>query len=450
MGADKTTRRLKVGKELTPMDGILTQLEENVNKLFDDDYLETLARETGFMKRKKKINPKDFLVGFISTHLQVDNASLTDLSMAISNHDYSVTKQSLRKKFTLSGERFFRRVLTKLIRNHQQLATKKLSRFPFINEIKVPDSTEIRLNTELEEVFPHVRKQGAAVKLQATINALSQSLERAEIRPSNETDHGYIEHIKCLQKGDLWIGDLGYFRIETFKEIQARNAYYLSRYHVCSYVYDANTQKQLDLEKVLRKTRKDTIELPVLLSKKKLPCRCIAIRLNESAYKNRLKIIDEKDRKNGQGYKHRRGELARWTIFITNLPSEVTDTNDFMNLYAMRWQVELFFKMMKQFMEIRRPNSTNRYRAMISIYSSLISIALLCSVVMTITDQEISLYKAAKIFLFDICGFFNSIIGKDRGVIGKLREKIMRYAKKESRKNRPCSMYKLENGTVYA
>ena len=63
--------------------------------------------------------------------------------------------------------------------------------------------------------------------MQATINALSQSLERAEIRPSNETDHGYIEHIKCLQKGDLWIGDLGYFRIETFKEIQARNAYYL-------------------------------------------------------------------------------------------------------------------------------------------------------------------------------------------------------------------------------
>ena len=68
MGADKTTRRLKVGKELTPMDEILTQLEENVNKVFDDDYLEMLARETGFMKRKKKINPKDFLVGFISTH----------------------------------------------------------------------------------------------------------------------------------------------------------------------------------------------------------------------------------------------------------------------------------------------------------------------------------------------------------------------------------------------
>ena len=107
-----------------------------------------------------------------------------------------------------------------------------------------------------------------------------------------------------------------------------------------------------------------------------------------------------------------------------------------MNLYAMRWQIELFFKMMRQLMKIRRRNNTNRYRAMMSIYASLIAITLLCSAVMMITDREISIYKAAKIFLVGICDFCDAMMKNDRKKMTRLRETIYRHAKRESRKNR--------------
>lgn len=40
---------------------IFTQVMEKVNRLFDERYLEELGRKTGFIKRKRKISPQQFL-----------------------------------------------------------------------------------------------------------------------------------------------------------------------------------------------------------------------------------------------------------------------------------------------------------------------------------------------------------------------------------------------------
>lgn len=426
------------------MESMLSQLEAEVNNLFSDQYLDLLAKETGFIKRKRKISAKSFLMSFLTSYLQTENNSLTDITQTLTNCDTVVTKQSISKKFNALGERFLRRVLTTSVRRLTDLSNTKLSRYPCINALKTPDSSEIKLNKALEDIYPHVRKQGAAVKLQATINTLSQHVERLEIRPSNETDHGYIEHLKCINPGDLWVGDLGYFRIDSFKKIEASGAFYLSRYRTDTHLYDQASGDRIDLIKLLKETNTNKIELPILLSKQKIPCRCIGLRLTKPAYKKRLKIIAEKDRKHGKKYKYKRNELAYWTIFITNLPPTIRSANDFMTLYAMRWQIELFFKVTKQVMKIRRPNVKNRYRAMMSIYSSLIAVTLLCAVVMTITNREISLYKAAKTFLLGICDFFSSVMNNDQKKMGKLRDKIYRFSQKESRKNRLSTRGQLE------
>src|ERR1700733_12264171 len=98
------------------------------------------------------------------------------------------------------------------------------------------------------------------------------------------------------------------------------------------------------------------------------------------------------------------------------------------------WDIELLFKLMKTFLHLRKVEQTNYYRAMISIYSSLIALILLIGITMTIHDQEISLYKACKIFIKHIEWFFEYPDDQKIRLIFRLREKICQFAGKEARK----------------
>ena len=54
------------------------------------------------------------------------------------------------------------------------------------------------------------------------------------------------------------------------------------------------------------------------------------------------------------GYKSskRNQELLNWSIFITNISSEILSFPDVFRLYKLRWQIELLFKLYKSQVEI--------------------------------------------------------------------------------------------------
>jgi len=125
------------------------------------------------------------------------------------------------------------------------------------------------------------------------------------------------------------------------------------------------------------------------------------------------------------------------------LPSSV-EAEVLLRLYSLRWKIELLFKMMKTFLNLRKVDDVNPDRASVSLYVSLISMTLLSFVTATIVDKEISLYKTSKAFIKNIRQFFDFINNKKKCAVSWLSEILGKIALKESRKNRPSTKRLLE------
>jgi len=192
---------------------------------------------------------------------------------------------------------------------------------------------------------------------------------------------------------------------------------------------------------MLRKTKEDSVEMSVYLGKSKVPCRCIALRLTENNYQKRLQHITKENRRSSK-CNRKIDLLDRWSIFITNLPPSLTG-DKLQQLYSLRWQIELLFKMMKTFLRLRKIEHTNQYSSQISLYISLIAQVLICMISMSIVDKEISLYKAGKIFVRNVREFINRMRNCNQSAIKWLRSILSKFALKESRPNRLSTRAKL-------
>ena len=418
---------------------MVTQVMDKINDVFNDDYLNSLADETGFIRRKRKIMPRKFLENIVMATLAHPQSSLEDLAADFENEKESVTKQALHKKFNSNTLEFIQAVLESLLK--EVLTTDKFSlkAMPCVNRLIVGDSSKVSLKQSLHTEFPGLRNQGAALKIQSIMSLLDNQIKSLEITPATEPDQSYRKHWRFIQENDLWIGDLGYFALETFQHIIEKKAYFLSRYFRRTRLFKTSDSHALELRTLLKEASEDVVTIEVILGTKDIRCHCVAIRLNEKDYWQRVKRLQEKRRKDKRMKTEEEDNvLDRWSILVTNLPLP-EDKNILWNLYILRWQIELLFKTMKSFLNLRKIEQGNRFRSMVSVYSSLIAVVLLTLITMTITHQEISLYKACRIFTKHIHLFFEYLRDQKKMAVSWFREKISRFAGKESRLNRPST-----------
>jgi hypothetical protein len=429
---------------------ILTKVMQKVNSVFHEENLIKLARDTGFIRRIRKVTPEQFLKNMLLAHLDSPASSLEDLVYEFNkNNGYDISKQALHKKINQSAGVFMEKVLNELLSHGFASSTTCIGTIPFVKNVSVIDSSEIRFHKKLENVFPQVRNQGAAVKLQSLVEVVKNQVIALEICGSKEPDQSYRNHLAYIQTNDLLIGDLGYFCVESFEEIANKDAFFLSRYFKKTSLRDAKTKELINLRARLNQTANEKIEFEIELGISKFPCRLVAVRLPEEAYCKRLQNLKKKRRKDPRAKETDEDVLNQWTILVTNLPLSV-EANSLLHLYGLRWQIELFFKMAKTFMKLRKLNEMNQHNALISLYTRLIAIVLLSMITMTIFDKEISLYKASKLFIKNSRRFIEFLGNQKRCAIFWFRELIEEFALKESCIKRPSTQLLLGWRPSYA
>jgi hypothetical protein len=70
-------------------------------------------------------------------------------------------------------------------------------------------------------------------------------------------------------------------------------------------------------------------------------------------------------------------ELQNWTIFLTNVPSEVLSARQVMELYGQRWQIEIIFKGWKSHFHLEAVSSSTTAALLeVAIYGKLLFITL--------------------------------------------------------------------------
>jgi len=422
---------------------------KKVNNVFSTEALEKIARDTGFLKRQRKVVPKAFLENIMFQTLN-SPGSFDDLAHEFFiKNNCSISKQALQQKFNPAASNFVQTVLDQLLEATITESKSYLGAIDFINEVHVVDSSEIRLHNKLKDIFPQVRGQGAAIKLQALMNAVNNQILLLDVRPSKEPDQAYKQHLLHIKPNDLMLGDLGYFSVESFREIKEKGAFFLSRFFKKTNLYDPQNGALIDLRELLRQEKNEVVDLKVMLGISKFSCRLVAMKLPEDAYNKRLVQLKKKHRRDPRSQAHKYDILNQWTIFITNLPQLVV-ASILLKIYSLRWQIELLFKMMKTFLHLKKIDARNQYRALISLKVSLIAMVMLCLVTMTIVDREISLYKACKILVKNIGEFFENMNNKNKNAIVWLREILYNCALKETRQSRLSTKQSLRWSDIYA
>lgn len=203
---------------------IMLQITEKVKQIFDEEWLAQMAKETGFIKRERKIKAKIFLEKLLINQMQMPNISLQELAAEVVEGG-ELKKQSLHQRFNYSGKEFLRRVLEKSLETSFS-EVNCLKGMEFIRSIDVIDSTQIPLLDCFEEFYPKTQGKGAAIKIQACLEVMKNKVKSLEVRPAREPDQGYEGVLDQIEEGSLQIGDLGYFSTDRFRKIEESGGFF--------------------------------------------------------------------------------------------------------------------------------------------------------------------------------------------------------------------------------
>jgi hypothetical protein len=207
------------------------------------------------------------------------------------------------------------------------------------------------LHRNLEECYPgnennfkEIKKAG--MKIHTIYNLSKEKFDSFELSSFRKNDQKASPDILGVAgKDDLIIRDLGYFVIDTLKEITGRGIYYITRYHRGAFVLNKENQSRIDLVKLIKKQR--FVDIDVLLGvESKFPCRLVAIPMtNQAAATKRRKAKNNRDRR----LKPDSDAifLMGWMIYITNLDRKEFSSKEIFVYYRLRWRIETLFKSWK-------------------------------------------------------------------------------------------------------
>ncbi len=281
---------------------------------------------------------------------------------------------------------------------------------PFKNTY-IEDNSSISLPEDLKDKYKGSKGKASvsALKIYLNYNVTQNSIEELEIASWNKSDAKFTKKvIPILKKNDLVLRDLGFFKIDRFREIEEKKAYYVSRYFLATTLY-INDEK-IDLFKFLKSKRRDTIiDEKVKISTQKFPTRLIAIRVSDEIYNQRVRALNKAYKKRRKTPNKSTLELQRYVIFITNIPKEMIAPQHIGTIYRLRWSIELVFKRWKSTFKIDRITGKNGNRTLCFIYAKLIAILLMSNFenyalsLAKKIDRELSYEK-----------FFKWILSRDR------------------------------------
>lgn len=381
----------------------ITQVAETIQKVFGEQ-IEVLARETGFIKRQVTVTGSGFVQALLMAFQARRSASYSEISQSASSLGMPMSAQGMEQRLNESSAQFLKSVLEMAVK--EKVSGIAGSTFPILEKFKgvhLRDSSTISLPASLKEIWKGSGNAGgesAALKLQVSWEYSHGALDGIFLQDGYCQDKTSPYQSMELPAGALHIGDLGYFSLEKLACDSQKGVFWITRWKFKTTIWD-QPDHLLDLVAFLFTQTQSQLDLPVQVGgKQQLPCRLLASRVPQEIADQRRKRIKDSYRKNGRQPSEKLLRLAEWTIVLTNVPLSLLSLKEALLLLKVRWQIEMLFKLWKEYLSIDQWNSNNPWRILTEIYVKLL-MALLFHWT-TLFDfwshPDRSLFKAVKLF----------------------------------------------------
>lgn len=379
-----------------------------------------LGKAVKFVKRQSKLTAALFAESLVMGCLSNSNINLEDMCRLIKKRGVKITKQGLHQRFNLEATVLMKNLLaeaTQRFRTEKRAVIDLLKPF---SSVEMIDSSGVSLPAKLKDLYKGYgggSSSEAGLKIQLLLNYLGGQIEEMATTDACQPDQGFKDYLSGLKKGGLYLQDLGYFNIDTFLCFQTKGAYFISRYLPQTKLYDEEG-KPISLLETLRKSGPNFSQTIWLHKKKnKIPVRLIASRLQEKDYEKRLCKINQAARKKSRVPTQETLELAKWSIFITNVEKSMLNDEEIYLVYSLRWQIELFFKVCKSQAGIDKISGKNPGRVQCELYAKLICLIIflyLCFPERWQKTQELSFFKAYHQLRLSFSEFFAALRSSHR------------------------------------
>ena len=344
--------------------------------------LEALAKSSGFVQRRpRKLSLEAFLQSLVLGLCQPSYSFQSWAALLSALQSQLFSKQALHRRCRRELVNFLELLLASWLGRfvRRDCPAELLQHF---GRILLQDSTALALDPRLAKSFPGCGNQHqpklASVKVQAIFELRSQSWVHFQLGPLTDNDQKASSLILShLEPGDLVIRDLGYAVLKVWRQIAQRGAYFLSRCRSDLRLFDPQTQKPLELLSLLQNHSQLSLEV-LVGAEELLPVRLVALRLPPKlAAERRRRARANARRDRALRLSKRYLKLLDWTLLLTNVSAQQLSTQQLLEAYGCRWQIEVLFKSWKSHFQLGRLPTLNPLQVQIQLLAKLLAIALL-------------------------------------------------------------------------
>jgi hypothetical protein len=351
----------------------IPRLSGVLRKLFFTEANE-LARAHGVIQRERVFTGASLLQLFVFGWLKNPQAGPSALARFAGGLGLKLSKQAVEERFTMQAAEWLLAVLRRGVQYlicAQEVSLPLLQRF---TAVLLEDGSTITLPAALKQVWRGCGGSGpeAALKLTVRWDLLTGGLRGPYVQAgrSHETQSPLRE--QQMPAGSLWIGDLGYFSLLWLTQLVKQGVYFLLGYKEPLTVWTASG-KQMDVLDLLPTDGQQVLDVPVAVgARKQVQARLIAKRMPEKVVERRREQLKEQAHKRCKPVNQRQWELVQWAIMLTNVPVSMLSAAEAMALMRARWQIELLWKVWKQWGAIDEWQTANPARILCELYAKLL------------------------------------------------------------------------------
>ncbi|PWK64678.1 DDE family transposase [Mucilaginibacter oryzae] len=348
-------------------------MNSSICAVIKTDKIAEFAHRSGFCRRSSKLKPEAFIDTLVFNSID-HQLSLQDCcDDLIKQNDKPLSKVGLHKRFNESSVEFMKLVLA------EQMATKLVIYNhdiwqPF-SRVLITDSCKFCLPDEYKESYPGY---GGAVSnplmnIQYSFDLKNGDWENLELTKATKNDQSYSKKTAGrIAKDDLHIRDLGYVTMAYLRGVAESKAFFLNRLQPKWKPVDKATGKVIDwslLYERMQANKQVCFETEIILDKGKnaLECRLIVVPVAEQISAERIRKAQKQAKSRGRELSEEYKERCRFSVFITNVDQAIFKSTDVIELYRLRWQIELIFKSWKSLLNLRRvkPVKKERFECML-------------------------------------------------------------------------------------
>lgn len=362
-------------------------IQSEYSELLSEEFIDGLARENGFVQRRGKVSASSFVKTLIFSEEDHSALSLLDLKCDILNHENcNVSREAIHKRFNEHAVSFLKALVSKMISIQLDHRARYFPSSCFFEGIYLKDSSKFKLPIHYVDSYPNFGgydKASALMNIQYEYELLSKSWGRLELTKATRNDQAESkETVGEIKAGGLYIRDLGYITTTYLNAVEEKGAFYLKRLSKIGVHQKKNGKyKPLNwqaLDKKIKKGGLRFLELEVYLGEEKIKTRLILTPVPEEIANERVRKAKQGGKRKSKGYQISKEYKikARYNIYITNVAEEILSTDQVIEGYKLRWQIELNFKAWKSNLNIHKIKKMKKERMECQLLAKFIWILL--------------------------------------------------------------------------